>query len=98
MRMTSLNISLPEPLKVYVEAKVATGDYGTPSEYVRELIRHDKQGRLRRLEAELLEAIDSDDFELTLTESKSGAAFAQALNKRIGRKGSQERRLVKRKS
>jgi len=37
--MTSLNISLPEALKDYVEGQVASGDWGTPSEYVRELIR-----------------------------------------------------------
>jgi antitoxin ParD1/3/4 len=41
--MTSLNISLPEALKEYVERQVATGDWGTPSEYVRELIRQDKE-------------------------------------------------------
>ena len=44
--MTSLNISLPEALKEYVEGQVATGDWGTPSEYVRELIRQDKERRL----------------------------------------------------
>jgi hypothetical protein len=27
--MTSLNISLPDPLKAYVEGRVASGDYGT---------------------------------------------------------------------
>ena len=37
MPMTSLNISLPEALKEYVEGQVASGDWGTPSEYVREL-------------------------------------------------------------
>jgi antitoxin ParD1/3/4 len=86
--MTSLNISLPEPLKAFVEAKVATGDYGTPSEYVRELIRHDKKERLRMLEAELLYAVDSDDFELTPKELKSGAAFVQGLTKKLARKRS----------
>jgi hypothetical protein len=32
MPMTSLNISLPNALKDYVEGQVATGDWGTPSE------------------------------------------------------------------
>jgi antitoxin ParD1/3/4 len=41
--MTSLNISLPEPLKQYVERQVASGDWETPSEYVRELIRQDSR-------------------------------------------------------
>jgi len=56
MAMTSLNISLPEALKEYVEGQVATGDWGTPSEYVRELIRQDKERRLGNLEQELAAA------------------------------------------
>jgi antitoxin ParD1/3/4 len=39
--MTSLNISFPEALKAYVEGRVDSGDWGTPSEFVRELIRQD---------------------------------------------------------
>src|ERR1700719_3302391 len=54
MPMTSLNISLPEALKEYVEGQVASGDWGTPSEYVRELIRQDKERRLGKLQAHLL--------------------------------------------
>jgi antitoxin ParD1/3/4 len=54
--MTSLNISLPDPLKAYVEGRVASGDYGTPSEFVRNLIRQDKEQRRARLETELLDA------------------------------------------
>ena len=54
MAMTSLNVSLPETLKNYVEGQVASGDWGTPSEYVRELIRQDKERRLRNLEQELV--------------------------------------------
>ena len=55
--MTSLNISLPEALKNYVEGQVASGDWGTPSEYVRELIRQDKERRLGNLEQELVAAL-----------------------------------------
>lgn len=39
MAQTSLNISLPEEMKQFVEAQVARGGFSTPSEYVRELIR-----------------------------------------------------------
>ncbi len=45
--MTSLNISLPESLKAFVEEKVRKGGYGTASEYVRELIRAARK-RVRR--------------------------------------------------
>jgi len=55
--MTSLNISLPVALKTYVEGQVASGDWGTPSEYIRDLIRQDKERRLRTLEQELVSAV-----------------------------------------
>jgi antitoxin ParD1/3/4 len=68
MAMTSLNISLPDALKEYVEAQVATGDWGTPSEYVRELIRQDKERRLGNLEEELLAAVKGPKIEIRLAE------------------------------
>jgi antitoxin ParD1/3/4 len=68
MPMTSLNISLPEALKEYVEGQVATGDWGTPSEYVRELIRQDKERRLVNLEQELVAAAKGPKIEISLAE------------------------------
>jgi antitoxin ParD1/3/4 len=68
MPMTSLNISLPEALKEYVEGQVATGDWGTPSEYVRELIRQDKERRLGNLEQELVAAAKGPKIEIPLAE------------------------------
>ena len=40
--MSTMNISLPASLKAYVDERVAGGDYGTGSEYIRELIRRDR--------------------------------------------------------
>jgi antitoxin ParD1/3/4 len=57
--MTSMNISLPEELKEYVEKQTHRG-YSTPSEYVRELIREDQKRRAKeRLDTLLLEGLDS---------------------------------------
>jgi antitoxin ParD1/3/4 len=39
--MSTMNISLPESLRAFVEEQVAARGYGTSSEYVRELIRKD---------------------------------------------------------
>jgi antitoxin ParD1/3/4 len=62
MSMTSLNISLPQPLKDYVEERVKKGGYSTPSEYVRELLREDQKRRIEeRLEALLLEGLNSGE-------------------------------------
>lgn len=41
-----MNISLPDALKSFVDEQVSQRGYGTSSEYVRELIRHD-QDRLQ---------------------------------------------------
>jgi antitoxin ParD1/3/4 len=61
MGMTSMNISLPEELKEYVEEQTHSG-YSTPSEYVRELIREDQKRRAReRLDALLLEGLNSGE-------------------------------------
>ena len=40
--MTTMNISLPDTLKTFVDAQVTERGYGTSSEYVRELIRKDQ--------------------------------------------------------
>lgn len=69
--MTSLNISLPQQLKAYVEAQVAEGEYGTPSEYMRDLIRRDKEQQLAKLEEKLLKALASDSIHIEPRELES---------------------------
>lgn len=44
--MSTMNISLPDTLKSFVDEQVRQRGYGTSSEYVRELIRKD-QDRLQ---------------------------------------------------
>jgi len=48
--MSTMNISLPDSLKSFVDEQVAKRGYATSSEYVRELIRTDQdRERLRNL-------------------------------------------------
>jgi antitoxin ParD1/3/4 len=62
MAMASLNISLPQSLKDYVEEQIKTSGYSTPSEYVRELLREDQKRRAQeKLETLLLEGLNSGD-------------------------------------
>ncbi|MCU1323622.1 MAG: transcriptional regulator [Acidobacteriaceae bacterium] len=72
MPMSTLNISLPEPLKSYIDAQIEAGDYGTPSEYVRDLILDDKKRRLGRIEQQLLEAIKSEPLPILWEEIEQG--------------------------
>ena len=83
--MTSLNISLPEPLKEYIEGQVASGDWGTPSEYVRELIRQDKERRLHSLEQDLIAAAKGPMIKLSLAEVREKGLLA-VLRKQAGKK------------
>ncbi len=85
MAMTSLNISLPEALKNYVEGQVASGDWGTPSEYVRELIRQDKERRLCSLEQDLLAAAKGPRIELSVSEIRR-KGLVTALRERTRRR------------
>ena len=43
-----MNISLPETLKTFVDEQVVGRGYGTSSEYVRELIRRDRDRQALR--------------------------------------------------
>ena len=58
--MTTLNISLPDSMRAFVEQKVSQGAYSTASEYIRQLVRDDqKHAAQERLEVLLLEGIES---------------------------------------
>ena len=74
--MTSLNISLPAALKDYVEGQVASGDWGTPSEYIRELIRQDKERRLFNIEQGLIAAAKGPKIQLSVTEIRKKGLLA----------------------
>lgn len=64
--MESMNISLPEPLKEFVDGQIASGRYSSASEYIRELIREDEKRKAEeRLEALLLEGLKGEETELT---------------------------------
>ena len=76
--MSTMNISLPESLKEFVDAQVVQRGYGTSSEYVRQLIRRDQErSRLR-------------DLLLVGATSKPGSAigpeYFDSLRKRIRRR------------
>lgn len=60
--MASINVSLPSPLRTFVEQVVNSGGYGSVSEYVRELIRADQKRRAQeRVEALLIEGLESGE-------------------------------------
>lgn len=40
--MATMNVSLPEPMKAWVERQAESGHYGNASDYIRDLIRKDR--------------------------------------------------------
>lgn len=84
--------SCPEPWyapdeswKAYVEGQVASGDWGTPSEYVRELIRQDKERRLASLEQELLAGAKGQRIEMRPSDIRK-KGLVTALRERVSRR------------
>ena len=59
--MAQMNISIPEKLKGWAEARVAEGRYSSTSDYVRDLVRRDQENeeKLRRLQAAIHEGLAS---------------------------------------
>lgn len=91
MAMASLNISLPQQLKTYVEAQVAEGEYGTPSEYMRELIRRDKEHRRQELEKKLLKALASDSVRIKPHELE-GRSIVDLLQEKLAARSAKKPR------
>ena len=60
--MPTMNISLPEPMKEFVEEEVSTGSYGSVSEYIRTLVREAQERKINeKLERLLIEGMNSGD-------------------------------------
>ncbi len=58
--MATMTISLPDPMREFVEGEVSTGNYSSASELFRELVRErQKRKAQERLETLLLEGLES---------------------------------------
>jgi antitoxin ParD1/3/4 len=56
--MTTMNVSLPDEMRAFIEAQVSSGGYASASEFVRALVRErQKREAKRELEAKLREAL-----------------------------------------
>ncbi len=66
--MATMNISLPDAMKDWVETQARTGRYSNASDYVRDLIRRDQERADTRaeLQALLTEGLESGVSERTI--------------------------------
>ena len=68
MAMAQMNISLPDGLKSWIEARVAEGRYSSSSDYVRDLVRREQEAeeKLRILRAAIEEGLASGISDRTI--------------------------------
>lgn len=76
--MATMNVSLPDGMKEWVEIQTKRGDYGNASDYVRDLIRRDRRRReaVEALQAAIADGLtsgqaepfDTEDFLLGMRE------------------------------
>lgn len=77
----TMNISLPETMKTFINERVETDGYGTVSEYVRDLIRDDQKRREEdKLEKLLLNRMQSSGAGFSIKDAKK--ELGNRLNKR----------------
>jgi antitoxin ParD1/3/4 len=82
--MATMNVSLPAPMKDWVEAQTKTGRYSNASDYVRDLIRRDQErteriARMQQLVAEGLESGVSPESMTDIAEAAHREASGNGL-------------------
>ena len=83
--MKTMNVSLPNTMRDYIEEQVKTGGYGSVSEYIRDLIRQDQKRKAKEhLETLLLEGLDSGTA--TLMSDRDWTEIRQAVRDRLTNK------------
>ena len=73
--MATMNVSLPDAMKAWVEAQAESGRFSNASDYVRDLIRRDqdRQAKIDNMQRLVTEAIESGEGARTLKELRAAA-------------------------
>ena len=74
--MGTLNISMPDELRAFIEARVNTGEYQSASDYLRDLIRHDRE-TTEQLLMDGLESGPSTPLDMQTLQQKAKAVLNQ---------------------
>jgi antitoxin ParD1/3/4 len=80
--MATMNVSLPDAMKDWVEAQSRSGRYSNASDYVRDLIRRDQDraAKIARMQALVSEGIESGISDRSMAEIRAaGRAAADGL-------------------
>ncbi len=77
--MASMNISVPDTMRDWVQRRIEAGQYASASDYVRDLIRRD-QAQIAAHNGDIREKIAAGLASLRAGEGADGEAFLAALD------------------
>lgn len=83
--MATMNVSLPDTMKEWVEQQVASGRYANASDMVRDLVRHDRDEHERVIEevrALIQQGLNSGVSDVTLEDLRKSARAKSAAARR----------------
>ena len=80
--MATMNISLPEEMKSWVEEQATGGLYSNSSDYVRDLIRHDQERshKIAKLQALVRDGFDSGESDRAPEDIRQAARQASGVS------------------
>ena len=70
--MATLNVSMPDELRAFIESRINTGEYQSASDYLRDLIRHDHE-EIDRLLMEGVESGKAAPLDMSALQKKARA-------------------------
>ena len=70
--MATMTVSLPDPMKEWIEAQISRGDYASTSDYVRDLVRRDRARREQELTL--------DELRKKLADSRSSGESSRSVD------------------
>lgn len=73
--MATMNVSLPDQMKDWVEGQAQSGRYANASDYVRDLIRRDQDRaqKIAQMQRLVTEGLESGDSELSMSDIRAAA-------------------------
>ena len=76
--MATMTVSLPDPIKEWIETQIRQGDYASVSDYVRDLVRRDRDRREQELTLDALRKKLADSRESGIGTRTVDEIFAEA--------------------
>ena len=74
--MATMNVSLPDEMKQWVERQAQSGRYSNTSDYVRDLIRrdHERAAKIAHIQSLVTEGLDSGTGSRSMSELKAAGS------------------------